>query len=70
MFEHTVAASSWCPINAKSPNVQRENSDGVVAQKNTHHASKYFRVYKIRMKHDDQNKLRRKGKYSIWLCHS
>lgn len=39
----TVAASSWCPINVKSPNVNREKRVGVVAQKNTHQASKYFR---------------------------
>lgn len=42
----TVAASSGCPIKVKTPKVNREKRVGVVAQKNTHHASKYFLVYK------------------------
>lgn len=42
----TVAALSECPVNTKSPNVNSEKSVGVVAQKNTHHASKYFLVDK------------------------
>jgi len=31
-------------MSAKSPNVNSEKRAGVAAQKNTHHASKYFRV--------------------------
>lgn len=45
MFQNlTVAASNEYPINAKTPKVNKENSVGVVAQKKTHQASKYFRV--------------------------
>lgn len=47
----TVAASSWWPINVKSPNVDREKRVGVVAQKNTHHASKYFLVWAKKEQH-------------------
>lgn len=42
---HTVAASRSWPVKVKSPKVKKEKRVGVVAQKNTHQASKYFRVW-------------------------